>query len=191
MAAKPGVRRWRITRTLQRRWFLAAVILALAPSLQTLRAQSTPACREDPSFQLFDFWLGDWQVFTGDTLAGTNRITRILDGCTVTEEWQDADGGPGLSLFYYSPATHLWKQGWVTDQAARAGGLKEKHLIARLTGGGIRFQGEIALPDGRLLLDRTTLAAEPNGEVRQVIEVSRDGGDTWRTTFDARYRHTR
>jgi hypothetical protein len=60
-----------------------------------------------------------------------------------------------------------------------------------LTGGGIRFQGEIALPDGRLLLDRTTLAAEPNGEVRQVIEVSRDGGDTWRTTFDARYRHTR
>ena len=77
---------------------------------------------------------------------------------------------------------------WVTDDARQVGGTKEKHLVARLPGGGVRFQGELPLPDGRLILDRTTLTPMGPGEVRQVIETSRDGGGTWHAGFDARYR---
>jgi hypothetical protein len=42
-------------------------------------------------------------------------------------------------------------------------------------------------PSGEARLDRTTLAPEHDGSVRQKIEVSSDGGNTWRTTFDASY----
>jgi hypothetical protein len=76
----------------------------------------------------------------------------------------------------------------VTDAARRVGGLKEKHLIASLPGGGVRFQGELRHPDGRIVLDRTTLTPLAGGQVRQLIEVSSDGGSSWRPSFDARYR---
>ena len=127
-------------------------------------------------------------MYVGDHLVGTNRITKVLRDCAVSEEWRDADGNEGRSLFYLEPAGRQWKQVWVTDDARRVGGTKEKHLIARLSGGGVRFQGELRLPDGRVLLDRTTLTPEGRTEVRQLIELSNDGGTTWRATFDARYR---
>lgn len=68
-----------------------------------------------------------------------------------------------------------------------AGGVKEKRLMERYEDGGVRFQGEIALPDGRTYLDRTTLSPLDGGRVRQHIEISTDGGRSWRTTFDAVY----
>jgi hypothetical protein len=150
---------------------------------------TSSSCAGDSSYALLDFWLGSWNVYADTQLAGTNRVTKILGGCAVREEWTDTQGGHGESLFYYHPAERIWKQVWVTEQSFVPGGLKEKHLVARLQGGGVRFAGEIALPDGRRLLDRTTLTPEPGGVVRQVIEISRDGGGTWRTTFDAWYRH--
>lgn len=52
----------------------------------------------------------------------------------------------------------------------------------------MRFQGEIALPDGTSYLDRTTLTLLETGDVRQLIEVSTDSGNHWRAVFDAIYR---
>jgi hypothetical protein len=51
----------------------------------------------------------------------------------------------------------------------------------------VRFQGEIPKPDGTSYLDRTTLSPLSGNRVRQVIEISRDGGKTWQVTFDAEY----
>jgi hypothetical protein len=168
--------------------FLAA--LSLLATRAHAQAQATPGCQADTVYNALDFWVGSWKVYVGDTLVGTNRITKILKGCAVTEEWQDAEGSKGQSLFYVEPTHHQWKQVWVTEVATRIGGLKEKHLIARLPGGAVRFQGEQPLPDGRTLLDRTTLSPLPGGVVRQLIEISFDGGTTWQPGFDARYRHS-
>ena len=155
----------------------------------TAAAQDMAGCGTDSTYAALDFWLGTWSVYVGDTLVGTNRITKVLRDCAVTEEWRDTGGGEGRSLFYVDPALHQWKQVWVTDAALQIGGLKEKHLIAR-PNGGVRFQGELRRPGGGLILDRTTLT--PAGaEVRQLIEISTDGGTTWRATFDARYRKAR
>jgi hypothetical protein len=154
-------------------------------------AQQAAGCQGDSTYAVLDFWLGEWDVYVGDQMVGTNRITRVLHGCAVLEEWRDTGGGEGRSLFYVEPGTRRWKQVWVTDDAGMVGGTKEKHLVARLPGGGVRFQGELPLPDGRLVLDRTTLTPIPPGEVRQLIETSRDGGTTWHAGFDARYRKRR
>jgi hypothetical protein len=169
-----------------RYWYLLLVLGAALPT--AVQAQMGAGCQRDSTYAALDFWLGQWDVFVGDQLVGTNRITRVLHGCAVLEEWRDTEGGEGRSLFYIEPGTGRWKQVWVTDDARMVGGTKEKHLIARLADGGVRFQGELPLPDGRLLLDRTTLTPIRPGEVRQLIETSRDGGTTWRAAFDARYR---
>ena len=163
---------------------LLVVLLGLTAGL--LRAQ-TP-CAGEPGFQKLDFWLGAWKVVDAEGQEqGVNRIEKILSGCAILEHWTGAGGGEGKSLFYYNAVTEAWKQVWVTQNATSPGGLKEKRLIETFDGGGVRFQGEIPLEDNRSYLDRTTLTPLPDGRVRQVIEWSTDGGETWNIAFDAYY----
>jgi hypothetical protein len=168
---------------------LAVVCIHVTVPVPLVAQSASPeSCVENDAFSALDFWIGEWTVHVADQQVGTNRIEKILNGCAVVEHWVDVGGGRGQSLFYYIPADDEWKQVWVTEQATVTGGVKEKRLVARLADGSVRFQGEIALPQAGSYLDRTTLTPLPEGRVRQHIEVSRDGGATWTTTFDAEYR---
>jgi len=149
-------------------------------------AEQAPAVGcSDPAYHKLDFWVGDWNVYVAGKLDGTDLVEKILKHCAIVENWRESDGsGEGKSLFYYVSAAKLWKQVWVTD----AGPLKEKQLVAAYPDGGVRFQGAIAHADGTSHLDRTTLTPLPGGNVRQVIEISRDSGKTWQVTYDAEYK---
>jgi hypothetical protein len=171
------------------RGLVAGALVALSVSIVPAGAQAPPPpppCSEDPGFHQLDFWLGEWRVLVGEQEVGTNSIRPILSGCAVREEWSSARGSHGESLFYYQPATKVWKQVWVTDGARGRGGVKEKTLIETLADGSLRFQGEIPLAEGGSYFDRTTLSPLPEGRVRQLIEVSSDGA-AWRAVFDAVY----
>lgn len=93
----------------------------------------------------------------------------------------------GRSLFFHPPASSAWAQIWITPAATSPGGTKEKQLVSRGPDGSLRFQGELPLPSGRVLLDRTTLTPLPGGRVHQRIEISRDIGAHWEATFDGTY----
>ncbi len=163
-----------------------AAVAPASPALAQMPGPPTASCQDTPAFHALDFWLGEWTVRVGAQMAGTNRIERILGGCAISETWRDAGGGEGRSLFYYLPSEEEWRQVWVTPNALRVGGVKEKRMTERV-GDGLRFQGTIGLPGGGSYLDRTTLTPEPDGTVRQVIEISQDDGTTWRTMFDGIY----
>lgn len=152
---------------------------AFVKLIEKLRPCNTPAHR------LLDFWVGSWRVVTGEDerQVGKNSINKILNGCAIIENWQSTSGGEGKSLFYYHDFDKTWKQVWITDGQA----LKEKHLIAVADNGAVRFQGEIKLSNGDIVLDRTTLTPLAENRVRQVIEQSADGGETWQVGFDALY----
>jgi hypothetical protein len=167
--------------------FIIAVA-ALLNAASVIAQDQPPACADDEHYAVLDFWVGEWEVRTAEgQLQGTNRIEKVLNGCAVMEHWTGAGGGAGKSWFYYNNRTGEWRQIWMTSQATAFGGTKEKRLIAIFADGGTRFQGEIPLRDGGVVLDRTTLTPLDDGRVRQVIEISRDGGSTWSTTFDAFY----
>jgi hypothetical protein len=165
--------------------FLLLPLLALA---QTSTAPANHPCEHDPAYHKLDFWLGHWDVVDPQdgSKGGENFIEKILDGCAIVENWHELDprGADGKSLFYYQPVTKQWKQVWVTAR----GPMKEKKLVEELKDGSVRFQGAIPRPDGTSYLDRTTLTPLSGNRVRQLIEVSRDGGKTWQATFDAEYR---
>jgi tetratricopeptide (TPR) repeat protein len=129
-----------------------------------------------------DFWLGDWDVFIEDRKVGSNRIEKILGGAAVLEHWTAEGGGRGESVFYFLTDSSQWKQVWLV-QGAQV--VKEK--LSRPVEGGLRFEGEARFTDGSRIPDRTTLTLQDDGSVRQLIEISRDGGATWTATFDARY----
>lgn len=162
-------------------------LCALFVFLPSANAQEPAACRATEASRALDFWVGDWDVFVGGDRAGTNRITVILDGCGVTEDWLNIYDQAGHSLFYFDVARDIWHQVWVTPNTGTPGGLKLKEMMPFPdSGGAVRFEGEITRPDGSGYLDRTTLTPLPDGNVRQHIEVSEDG-ETWLSTFNAIY----
>ena len=168
---------------------LAWILLTSSLALAQVQMPEPHACRKNPAYQKLDFWVGDWDVFEKnekgvEEKAGTDLVEKVLDGCAVIENWRSVQGFEGKSLFYYRPVQKDWKQVWVTD----TGPMKEKSLILELPDGGVRFQGELARKSGGTYLDRTTLTPLAGGKVHQVIEISLDGGKTWKTMFDAEYR---
>ncbi|MEP7102255.1 MAG: hypothetical protein ABI781_17230, partial [Burkholderiales bacterium] len=70
-----------------------ALGLAGAPALVAAQAASAPAPAivAQPA-DLFDFWLGDWQLSwlnaDGSKGTGRNRITKILDGAVIQEDFE-------------------------------------------------------------------------------------------------------
>jgi hypothetical protein len=167
------------------------IVIAVASLLivsPTTSAETHPSvCQQDSAYRQLDFWIGHWDVFnTADrSKAGTSVIEKVLGGCALTVQWQEADGsGEVRELFYYQKAKKLWHQVWISD----AGPTKERVLVDVRTGGTLVFQGEVPQLDGGSHLDRSTVMALFDGRIHQIIEISRDSGKTWQSVFDADYR---
>ena len=161
-------------------------LLLICCSIAVAETATPERCADTPLYNLLDFWVGEWAVYSGDEKVGENKIEKILSGCAVMEHWKGASGGEGKSLFFVDTNGN-WKQVWVTEWATNPGGVKEKTHVGTLPGEAIRFQGQLEHPDVGTYLDRTTLTPNENGSVRQLIEISKDAGATWKTTFEAIY----
>ena len=57
----------------------------------------------------FDFWLGEWEARWGEDVAGTNRVTKILDEKIVQEDFRAPDLH-GMSFSVYDLERKLWCQ---------------------------------------------------------------------------------
>ena len=135
-----------------------------------------------PEYRQFDFWVGQWELVdfnTGDP-GGTNIITRELDGCAVLEDYA-AGGYVGRSLNTYDAADRRWHQHWMANDGLPL------LLDGGFTAGSMILQGERPSPAGPRI-DRTAWTPLGSGEVRQLWEISSDGGVTFPTVqFDGRY----
>lgn len=183
------MRNWRIITLLPRALvsMLLATGLAVAEDAADTTAPPTPAkiCSEDPRFNAFDFWLGQWNVYAtgGDTLGGTNTIEKVEYDCLITESWKSAQGTTGFSMNYFNPVNGLWRQVWVSNGYSidYSGGLDDS--------GAMRLEGSIYdYTQGKSSPFRGTWSAEPNGHVRQLFEVFDQDADKWGVWFDGDYR---
>ncbi|MGQ0835690.1 MAG: hypothetical protein ACT4O5_12380 [Gammaproteobacteria bacterium] len=160
------------------RWFLVAFFAcALADAL--LAADVSPACA-GPEYGQFDFWVGDWEVYAGGTLAGTNSITREHGGCVLVEHWVGVRGMTGTSLNVYLPSKKKWHQTWADSTG------KLLQLFGEFREGAMHLTG--AGINGGATLDKTTWTPNADGTVRQLWEQSQDGGKSWAVVFDGLYR---
>jgi hypothetical protein len=130
----------------------------------------------------FDFWIGEWEVFTGENLAGKNKISSASGGCALLEEYVGVKGYQGKSLNFFNTAIAKWQQIWVGSAGD----------ILLLTGdykvGRMILEGE-STQQGKKVLDRITWHNNATeGTVRQVWEKSSDEGKTWNVVFDGLYK---
>lgn len=164
---------------------LVPFTLLITTAVVAQQPSSAPPPCAAAEHRQFDFWLGEWDVTTPDgRTAGTNRITSILNGCVLLEEWTGAGGGIGKSFNLYDARAKHWRQTWIDGRGnvlELRGGLSEA--------GAMVMTGESPAPNGNgTILNRITWTRGPGEGVRQHWESSSDSGKTWTTTFDGTYR---
>ena len=159
--------------------------------LDALDRRARP-CRYDAHYRDFDFWIGEWDVRPSGAPtngpAAENIITQEYEGCVLQEHWKPggpgSTGGGGSSFNIYDVTRKMWFQTWVDS----TGGLHEYHgnLDAK---GNMAFIGETPGGPGqpaRVPTKLTFLRLAPD-QVRQLSEISTDGGKTWTTNYDLIY----
>lgn len=147
-------------------------------------SQNTPLnpkpCSQ-PVYRQFDFWVGEWNVYSEGKLAGANSVQKILGGCVIQENWTDALGNSGKSFNTYNPYKKKWQQNWVDDRGS----------VLEFTGeakdGVMAYQAELPASGGSKLIYRMTFTKLSENRVRQLWEQSTDGGKTWQPLFDGDY----
>ena len=158
----------------------AAAILLTTAMTAFAQAPAPPPCSA-PEAKQFDFWIGDWDVFTPDgKLAGTNRIARLY-GCVLHESWKNAKV-EGQSFNTFDPDRGVWHQTWVDSTGSLLvieGGFRAGSMVL----------SDATLPGKKDAKQVNEITWTPNaaGTVRQHWRVSADGGKTWTTSFDGKY----
>lgn len=157
----------------------------------TVGAQSPapPTC-EGPEWKQFDFWVGDWELSyrgaDGKAARSRNKVTKILDGCVILEEFS---GAPGTKLNGHSVSTYdrnakRWKQTWVDNTGSyldfTGGFAGAKMILARdAERQGKRFKQRMVWQDIRA------------DSFKWLWQRSDDGGATWSTQWEIDYRRAK
>jgi hypothetical protein len=130
-----------------------------------------------------DFWLGEWDARWGEAGRGTNKLTRILGGKVIREDF--SGGGPnghmnGLSLSVFDPGEHVWRQTWVDDRGSYI------DLVGDAADGWFAFRRDAPEigPDAQQRMVFRDIRPE---SFRWTWELSEDGGASWQIRWDIAY----
>jgi FimV-like protein len=150
--------------------------------LQKKAQAANEPCRDPqshPEYRQFDFWVGEWDVFSGTQPVGTSSVQLILKDCVVFENWRALAGGSeGKSLNKYNSSSKKWEQFWVADNGGTT------HYIGELKDGAMAFVEALS---PKPVTQRLTFSKLSDGRVRQLGEQSSDGGKTWTIGYDFIY----
>lgn len=165
------------------------VLLALATASpfafgQTAEEKVEPCSA--PEYRQFEFWVGSWDVYpTGkDNLVAHSLIESVYGGCGIRENWMPLSGADGGSLSSYVSRESAWRQTWIDSRGARVdfkGGWHDDAMI-------LEGLWRDVLGPGKDALVRMTYTKAIDSSVRQMGEMSQDGGETWAPGFDFTYK---
>ena len=144
-----------------------------------------PICETMKGFNQFDFWLGEWSVYSNDekrTLQGTNSVTKHHQNCLIIENWTNTQGITGSSMNYYNAVEDQWRQIWV------AGGYSIDYSGGLDDSGSMALSGKINYyKNGKSLAFRGTWSPNADGSVRQLFEQQDSESGKWTVWFDGLY----
>ncbi len=135
---------------------------------------------------LFDFWVGDWNLTwtnsAGKEEKGTNRITKILDGKVIQENFSFASGAfKGTSISVYNLSKKTWHQAWADTQ----GGYFD--FEGDLEGDKRIFKTKVREENGKKIIQRMVFYNIKQNSLTWDWQSSRDGGVTWNLLWRINY----
>ena len=155
---------------------------------QSLIAQKLPCSH--PEFRQFDFWIGEWEAYgLKGNKAGDSKISLILDSCIILEEWTSAGVQQGLryagkSFNTWNAALKQWQQTWVDNTGNTTAFTKGKFENNKI----IFNTDPFPFSKDTIAVRRLTFFNLGPDKVRQLSEITKDQGSTWKTEYDLEYR---
>ena len=156
--------------------------------VQSLPAQKLPCSL--PEFRQFDFWIGEWEAFgINGKKGGDSKISVILDSCIILEEWTSAGVQQGFryagkSFNTWNRVQQQWQQTWVDNRGNTTAFTKGKFENNKI----IFTTDPFPFSKDTIAIRRLTFFDLGTDKVRQLGEISKDKGTSWRTEYDLEYR---
>ncbi|EDP72046.1 Tetratricopeptide repeat protein [Flavobacteriales bacterium ALC-1] len=136
-------------------------------------------CKFDANYRKFDFWLGEWDVFSQDQKIAESSITMTNGDCGILENWRPNGSNGGNSISYFDTSDKKWKQNWVAG-----GSVSHYEEPEDYTNGNIQL---IAKGNG-VWYKMIYTFDKVEDTVRQIMESSTDKGKTWTIVFNGLYK---
>lgn len=155
----------------------------VTPAPETPTTGCQPGGPSEQSRQL-DFWLGEWSVSAPNGLPlGSSEVTTDLSGCLIEERFRTPKGYGAVSFAYFD----FWEQRWYRTLIDSEG--ERVELSGGLVDGAMVLSGSEGGPaeSGASVELRVTVEPVDASRVRQVWEVSSDGGTTWKRAIELLY----
>ena len=163
-------------------WILVYLSIVGTMSVYAQPTAQAP-CSTGGPYDLLDFWVGKWEVKdTSGVVIGHNHISKILDDCTVMEEWTSTGRSRGKSLNFFNPTIQKWQQVWIDNFGMPLyfdGSARPDSMI---------YTGETYYTQDQSTLQKMILAKIYDDEVHQTWLQSNDKGNTWNTVFFGVYK---
>jgi Protein of unknown function (DUF1579) len=158
-----------------------ASLLAATLSVAAHAQAPSSGCTSAESRRL-DFWLGNWEL-THSGGKSTNRVSKVLGGCVVLEEFRGMPGTnlDGMSVSTFDPATRSWRQTWVDNTGAYL------DFNAVTADGNLAFE-RTAQKDGKRIRQRMVFRDVKADSFTWDWQRSDDDGANWKTTWQIAYK---
>ena len=172
------------------RVLVISFLLLIAVSALAQQSSQTPPpnpCTLPEQKQL-EFWVGDWDLTwpsqkAGETIHGTNTISRIMDGCVVQEIFSSPTANyRGTSLSIFDTTDRKWKQTWVDSGGAYL------DFVGEFKDGQMILGREAIGPNGTKSLQRMVFKNISANEFDWSWESSKDNGKTWQVNWPIHYK---
>ena len=164
-----------------KRLYLTILMLLVPTMLLAQENKQIPCSAEE--FAQFDFWVGEWDLTWGDTLHGTNKISKPLDKCVVMENFDSHPSGQfrGISVSTYDIKAKKWKQTWVDNNGAYldfVGGMVADSMV---------LSREAKDKDGNMFMQRMVWYNITDKSFTWDWQKSTDQGKSWETSWQILY----
>ena len=165
--------------------FVTLLPLCQVPAASAQNTAQPQPCAESSGFGDFDFWIGDWAVYSNNDerlLYGHNSISKHQGGCLLKEQWQSVGGNTGFSINYFNNVTNEWRQVWVADGYSidYTGGLTDA--------GAMRLEGHIYnYAEQQSTPFRGIWTPLENGDVLQHFDIYDPEQEAWTVWFEGLY----
>ncbi len=163
--------------------YLLLIVLSFIACSTSFAQNNTKPCTAPEAGQ-FDFWVGKWDLYSADTLTGSNTLYKVMDGCAVQENFESKGGGySGKSWSMYNPQMKLWQQTWIDNQGAFI------YLTGSFENGVMTLKTEPRkLPNGKEMVNRMVFHNITKDSFDWEWESTTDNGATWKSGWHIHYK---
>ncbi len=137
-----------------------------------------------PEAKKFDFWVGEWDVFSQQNQkVGDSKIEKILKNAVILENWTGLNGYTGKSFNIYDMDKKKWNQYWVDQNSVP---VYFEGNYDSLKNAIVYFSYDHAKDESPFVRRLTFFNLGPD-KVRQFSQRTTDDGKTWSTEYDLIY----